>query len=48
MLGGGLGQDLANTALFLRAQGKVDRILVTYLPFLDPAYVRRDAQKQGL
>ena len=48
LLGGGLGQDLANTALFLRAQGKVDRILVTYLPFLDPAYVRRDAQKQGL
>jgi taurine transport system substrate-binding protein len=43
LLGGGLAADLANTAAFLEAQGKVDRVLPDYAAFLDPAYVRADA-----
>ncbi|WP_408589523.1 taurine ABC transporter substrate-binding protein [Novosphingobium sp.] len=44
--GGGLARALANTAAFLQEQGKVDRVLVDYTPYIDPAPVRRVAQDQ--
>ncbi len=47
LLGGGLAQALANTAAFLKAQGKVDRILIDYRPYLDPTGVRRVAEEQN-
>ncbi len=51
LLGGGLASGLAghlaSTAGFLRAQGKVDRILPSYAPFVDPQYVRRAALAGG-
>ncbi len=46
LLGGGLATALAQTAAFLKAQGKVDRVLIDYRPFLYPAAVRRVAQDQ--
>jgi taurine transport system substrate-binding protein len=48
LLGGGLASDLASTANFLRAQGKVDRVLPTYLPYLAPDFVRRIAAPKGV
>lgn len=47
-LGSGLASNLASTAGFLRAQGKVDRILPSYAPYVDPAYVRRAVQMGGV
>lgn len=44
--GGGLARALADTALFLQAQGKVDRVLPDYSPYIDAAAVRRAAQDQ--
>ncbi len=41
LLGGGLGRHLASAAGFLKAQGKVDRVLPSYAPYLDAGYVRR-------
>lgn len=47
LLGGGLGRDLSATARFLQSQGKVDRVLVDYSPYLDPQWVRQVAAEQG-
>jgi taurine transport system substrate-binding protein len=44
LLGGGLAKALAKTAAFLKAQGKVDRILLDYSPYVDSAGMRRAAQ----
>lgn len=44
ILGGGLAATLADTARFLKAQGKVDRVLVSYTPYLDPDPARRAGQ----
>lgn len=44
LLGGGLGGDLASAATFLKAQGKVDRVLPSYAPYLDASYVRHAAR----
>ena len=43
LLGGGLARDLGTTAAFLKAQGKVDRVLPDYRPFVDPRWVRAAA-----
>ncbi len=47
LLGGGLGRDLADSAAFLKAQGKVDRVLPSYAPYLAAGYVRRVAAARG-
>ncbi len=47
LLGGGLAQDLANTAAFLKAQGKIDQVLPSYAPYLASGYVRRVAAAGG-
>lgn len=39
-LGGGLARDLAATARFLQGQGKVDRVLPDYRPYVDARFVR--------
>jgi ABC-type taurine transport system substrate-binding protein len=44
LLGGGLARDLAATANFLASQGKVDRVLVDYRPWIDARWVRAVAQ----
>jgi taurine transport system substrate-binding protein len=44
LLGGGLARDLAATADFLKSQGKVDRVLVDYRPWIDARWVRAAAQ----
>lgn len=46
-LGSGLARDLANTAKFLQAQGKVDRVLPSYAPYVDATYVRRGTSANG-
>jgi taurine transport system substrate-binding protein len=48
LLGGGLAGALASTADFLRTQGKVDRVLATYLPYLAPAFVRQISAPKGV
>jgi len=45
LLGGGLARDLAATAAFLKTQGKVDRVLVDYRPFIDARWVRAAANR---
>lgn len=47
LLGGGLARDLAATAAFLKAQGKVDRVLPDYSPFVDARWVRSAARKDA-
>lgn len=44
LLGGGLAHDLATTAQFLASQGKVDRVLVDYRPWIDARWVRAAAK----
>ncbi len=44
LLGGGLADDLAATAGFLKSQGKVDRVLPDYRPFIDARWARAAAQ----
>ena len=46
LLGGGLAQALAHTAAFLKAQGKVDRVLPDYRAYLDPTGVQQVAEDQ--
>ena len=46
MLGGGLAQALGKTAAFLKEQGKVDRILLDYRPYIDATGARRVAEEQ--
>ena len=43
LLGGGLARDLASTANFLASQGKVDRVLIDYRPWIDARWVRAAA-----
>jgi taurine transport system substrate-binding protein len=43
LLGGGLARSLAATANFLKSQGKVDRVLVDYRPWIDARWVRAAA-----
>lgn len=43
LLGGGLADDLAATAAFLKSAGKVDRVLPDYHGFIDPRWARAAA-----
>ena len=47
LLGGGLARDLAATAGFLKGEGKVDRVLVDYRPWIDARWVRAAAAKDA-
>lgn len=45
LFGGGLARDLRATAAFLKAQGKVDRVLPDYSAYIDPRWVSAAARK---
>jgi taurine transport system substrate-binding protein len=46
LLGGGLARDLFRNGPLSAPQGKVDRVLVDYSPYLDPQWVRQVAAEQ--
>jgi len=47
LLGGHFAVDLAKTAAFLHAQGKIDRVLPDYAAYVDAQWVRRAALAPG-